>query len=108
MNEVAQDVPPADVRGGHNVTGRSRRIRDRRPKIEPAMRSGLIVMIDVSPEGTLKVSSSEHERPVQALGPKGPYQSLAERVGVRGQIGVGRSSAPQTSSRNETNLVSRS
>ncbi len=48
------------------------------------MRSRLVVMIDVGPERTLKVSSSEHKRPVQALGPKSSYQSFAERVGVRG------------------------
>src|SRR6266568_1227691 len=45
---------------------------------------GLVVMIDVGPQGSLKMSSSEDERPIQAFGPKRPYPSFEKRVGVRG------------------------
>ena len=85
-DETAHQVPPPNV-GGPQVTLRKRWVPDRRPKVKPAMGSGLVVVRDVGPKDAFKVSSAEDEGPVQALGSEGAHPSFAERVGVRGPDG---------------------
>jgi hypothetical protein len=83
VDEAAQHVPPANVRG-HQVTRRRPLAPDGRLKPESAMRPRLVVVPDVSPKDAVEVSSAEDEGPVQALGSDRPHPSFAGGVGVRG------------------------
>jgi hypothetical protein len=76
VDEAAQHVPPANVRS-HQVHGPPPLVRDGRLQPEPAMGPRPVVVSDVGPRDALEVSSAEDEGPVQALGPEGPYPSLA-------------------------------
>jgi hypothetical protein len=70
VDETAHHVPPPNV-GGPQVTHHQRWVPDRRPKVKPAMGSGLVVVRDVGLKDAFKVSSAEDEGPVQAFGPDG-------------------------------------
>jgi hypothetical protein len=83
VDEAAQHVPPADVRGPE-VTRRWQRPPGGRPKTKPAMGPRLVVVLDVGAKDTFQVSSAEDECPVQAFGPEGAHPPFAEGVRVRG------------------------
>jgi hypothetical protein len=59
------------------------RVGDWDLKVDPAVRSLIVVMLDELPEHAIEMSLAADEQPVEALGPGGPHKAFRERVRLR-------------------------
>ncbi len=82
MYEPAQDVASSDTQQIRERSWRTRR-RVRRSEVEAAVRPPRVVVGDVLAEHPFEMTSTEDERPVQALGSDGVHLSLGEGVRPR-------------------------
>ncbi|HEY3009627.1 MAG TPA: hypothetical protein VGJ63_16400 [Micromonosporaceae bacterium] len=78
MDQPAQHIPPLDKQAIWGLVGRIRP-QVRRPEIQTAVGPLGVVVGNVDPKNPLQMSSAEHERPVEALGPDGPDPSFRRR-----------------------------
>ena len=81
VDEPAEQIPPANISRADGDRLRSR--CERGSKAERAMRAPAVVVIDIGPEGSIQLSSTEDERPVEALGPDRLDHPFRVRIGVR-------------------------
>jgi hypothetical protein len=82
MDEALEEIVPSNRRA---IGPTRNRFGPRlwRLQVETSMRPGLVVVSGVGPEDPLEVTPSEHEHPVQTLGPRRADPSLRERVRPR-------------------------
>ena len=107
VDESAESVAAAD-----GSAGRSHRCWAAGwGEIETAVRSCLVVVVDVLGEGPFEVTSGDHEEMVETVSAHGAHPSFGERVGLGARTGVRMTVTPidaTTASKLAVNFVSRS
>ena len=82
MDQPAKQIAAPDARRSFDPCDRRRTFGSQ--KLQPSMRSFLVVVLHVGPQGAVEMTGSEDQQPVQAVGANGLHPAFGEGVGVRG------------------------
>ena len=82
MDQPAKQIAAPDARRSFDPCDRRSTFGSQ--KLQPSMRSFLVVVLHVGPQGAVEMTGSEDQQPVQAVGANGLHPAFGEGVGVRG------------------------